>query len=161
MVLNFYNFCRSVLGSLFPLCRNLGCDYCRRFLLILTSICMKKIVAILVIVMIIIFSVVTFFINPLSNPIAPKCPVLLITGLKCPGCGTQQAIHQLLHGNFFEAFKCNHLIFFLVPLILLLTYFEYFNGKSFFPNLYRFINNRFSILILFSSILLYTIIRNL
>lgn len=33
----------------------------------------------------------------------------------CPGCGSQRAIHQLLHGHIAEAFKLNAL---LIPSIM-------------------------------------------
>jgi hypothetical protein len=39
----------------------------------------------------------------------PKCPFLTLTGLKCPGCGSQRAIHQLLHGNIGASFQFNPL----------------------------------------------------
>jgi len=39
----------------------------------------------------------------------PKCPFLSLTGLSCPGCGSQRAIHQALHGNFAASFRLNAL----------------------------------------------------
>jgi Protein of unknown function (DUF2752) len=39
----------------------------------------------------------------------PRCPLLTLTGLKCPGCGSQRAIHQLLHGNIAASFFLNPL----------------------------------------------------
>jgi len=33
-----------------------------------------------------------------------------LTGLLCPGCGSQRALHLLLHGNFSEAFLYNQLL---------------------------------------------------
>ena len=38
----------------------------------------------------------------------PKCPFKLITGLSCPGCGIQRAIHAMLHGKFTEAITYNY-----------------------------------------------------
>ena len=40
--------------------------------------------------------------NPSDIAIFPKCPFLLLTGLKCPGCGSQRAIHSLLHFSIFD-----------------------------------------------------------
>ena len=45
----------------------------------------------------------------------PKCPFRSLTGLLCPGCGSQRGIHQLLHGYIAEAFKLNAL---LIPSIM-------------------------------------------
>jgi hypothetical protein len=38
----------------------------------------------------------------------PKCPFKLITGLSCPGCGIQRAIHAILHGHVVEAIQYNY-----------------------------------------------------
>ena len=35
-------------------------------------------------------------IHPSSSPLFPKCPFLMLTGMKCPGCGSQRALHALL-----------------------------------------------------------------
>ncbi|MDQ3017400.1 MAG: DUF2752 domain-containing protein [Bacteroidota bacterium] len=39
----------------------------------------------------------------------PQCPFRLLTGWLCPGCGSQRAIHQLLHGHFIASFNHNQL----------------------------------------------------
>ena len=39
--------------------------------------------------------------------------------MDCPGCGTQRAIHQLLHGNLAAAFQANAMILLILPLTLL------------------------------------------
>lgn len=39
----------------------------------------------------------------------PACPVRTLTGWLCPGCGSQRAIHQLLHGNLAVSFHYNPL----------------------------------------------------
>lgn len=47
---------------------------------------------------------------------APQCPFRLITGLDCPGCGSQRAIHAIFHGNFLQAWNLNPALFFAIPL---------------------------------------------
>ena len=37
-----------------------------------------------------------FFINP-STAFFPKCPIYSTTGIYCPGCGSQRALHDFLH----------------------------------------------------------------
>lgn len=59
------------------------------------------------------------FFDPEKSILFPKCIFHAITGLKCPGCGTQRAIHQLLHGNFAAAMHCNALAVLSVPYIAL------------------------------------------
>ena len=45
----------------------------------------------------------------------PQCPMRMITGLLCPGCGSQRALHQALHGNFAASMQLNLL---LLPAVL-------------------------------------------
>lgn len=40
------------------------------------------------------------------------------TGLHCPGCGGQRAVHQLLHGNLNQAADYNLMLVLAVPLLL-------------------------------------------
>ena len=67
---------------------------------------------------IIIIGVLTFlgmlalyiFWNPTETNIFPKCPVYGVTGIYCPGCGSQRATHQILKGNIIEGIRHNYLI---------------------------------------------------
>jgi len=47
--------------------------------------------------------------NPEISHFFPRCPFHSTTGLYCPGCGSQRALHQLLHFNFIEMMKYNAL----------------------------------------------------
>lgn len=53
---------------------------------------------------------VYFAFNPETFSFFPSCPFHSITGLYCPGCGSQRAFHDLLHGRFLQAFSHNLLI---------------------------------------------------
>jgi len=48
-----------------------------------------------------------------------SCPFRLLTGLLCPGCGSQRAVHDLLHLRIGEAFAHNGLLVVAVPLLAL------------------------------------------
>jgi hypothetical protein len=61
-----------------------------------------------------------FRFNPAGSPLFPKCPFLLLTGLKCPGCGSQRAIHALLHLDFRAAWSQNALLIASLPYLFLL-----------------------------------------
>lgn len=61
--------------------------------------------------------VVYFIYNP-NDHIFPKCMFFQLTGLQCPGCGSQRAIHQLLHGNLVEAYHYNALLVMSIPWML-------------------------------------------
>ncbi len=47
-----------------------------------------------------------------------KCPVRLITGYQCPGCGSQRSLRALFTGDFVGALQLNALIY-IAPLFML------------------------------------------
>lgn len=55
------------------------------------------------------------FFDPAHSVAAPKCPFWLLTGYKCPGCGSQRALHAFLNGHLWEGIQYNYL---LLPLVL-------------------------------------------
>ena len=55
------------------------------------------------------------FFDPSHSTAAPKCPFWLLTGYKCPGCGSQRALHAFLNGHLWEGIQYNYLM---VPLLL-------------------------------------------
>jgi len=62
------------------------------------------------------------------------CPFYLLTGLKCPGCGSQRATYYLLHFHFIEALKCNALMVISLPIVCILSYIELIRKRN--PHLY-------------------------
>ncbi len=40
----------------------------------------------------------------------PRCSTFQLTGMHCPGCGTQRAIHHLMNGRFLLAMHYNPLV---------------------------------------------------
>jgi hypothetical protein len=59
-----------------------------------------------------------FVFDPAASALFPPCPVRLLTGWLCPGCGTLRAAHQLLHGNVAAAWALNPLLVGVSPLLL-------------------------------------------
>lgn len=57
--------------------------------------------------------IVTFF---------PPCPFHRLTGLFCPGCGSQRAISALLHGQLLHAIRFNLLLVCCLPLLAYSAY---------------------------------------
>lgn len=47
------------------------------------------------------------------------CPIKLVTGKYCPGCGISRMLLAMLRLDFKTAFHANRLLFFLLPVILL------------------------------------------
>lgn len=60
-----------------------------------------------------------FAFDPARHAFFPKCVFYWATGLFCPGCGSQRALHALLHGHVGEALGQNALV------VLALPYFAY------------------------------------
>jgi len=85
----------------------------------------RLIIPVIVLVLIPVF----YFLDPGEMVIFPKCPFYLFTGCYCPGCGSQRAIHSLVHFRLAEALHQNFLI---IPAALLILYhciFRFFNRK--------------------------------
>ena len=58
-----------------------------------------------------------FYFNNPATTLYPPCPFLFLTGYYCPGCGTSRAFHQILHGNFINAFNLNPLMVICIPFV--------------------------------------------
>lgn len=55
--------------------------------------------------------------DPASAGFFPPCPFRAMTGYLCPGCGTTRALHEILNGNIWAAFRLNPLMMFLLPYV--------------------------------------------
>ena len=100
--------------------------------------------------------------NPEEYQLFPKCPVYLLTGYKCPGCGSQRAFYHLFHGNIATAFMYNPLMILLAPYIFSGIYIEYIATKTN-PRVVRLRNllfGKWALLLLAVIFVLYTILRN-
>ncbi|WP_461303282.1 DUF2752 domain-containing protein [Aureisphaera sp.] len=60
-----------------------------------------------------------FFYDPTEVDIFPKCPMHSTTGIYCPGCGSQRALHSLLHLDFKSVVTYNFLF---IPALGLFIY---------------------------------------
>ena len=85
--------------------------------------------------------IIYFIFDPSASVFCPKCPVMLLTGFPCPGCGSQRALHALLHLNISEALRYNFLVVLFIPIILLMLFASFFRTR--FPRLYYYTHNKF------------------
>ncbi|SEK22701.1 Protein of unknown function [Aquimarina amphilecti] len=67
--------------------------------------------------------------NSSGKSIFLTCPFHYLTGYHCPGCGSQRAIHDLLHGRIDEVLS--HNLMFLVLFSFLIIKLYYFSAKLF------------------------------
>ena len=57
--------------------------------------------------------------DPSDSKIFPPCPFYTITRFYCPGCGSQRALHDILHLDLSGAAENNILV---IPAILVIIY---------------------------------------
>lgn len=89
----------------------------------------------------------------------PKCPVKVLTGLDCPGCGSQRALHALLHGDVAATIRYNALFLVTLPLLVLLSVAELAPVRL--RRLRYFLNSRRFILGVLVVIAVWTVARNI
>lgn len=97
--------------------------------------------------------------DPLQAGWMPRCPFNFFTGLSCPGCGSQRALHAVLHGDFAGAFHANAFLMVMIPFIALVAYAEITKKKH--PRLYGVVSSWPVILTLLVLMVGWTIYRNL
>ena len=98
--------------------------------------------------------------DPAKYSLFHKCPFFMISGgLRCPGCGSQRAIHALLNLEFKEAFLYNPMIIISIPFLLLLAAAYIFRDSH--PGFYNKINSSLLSKLLLASFIGWWIIRNL
>lgn len=100
-----------------------------------------------------------YIFDPTHLALFPKCPFLLLTGLKCPGCGSQRAIHSLLHLDFATAFQYNMLLVSSLPLVTILIYGEIHRKSN--PCLYAHIHNVKGMYFYLGVVISWWIVRNI
>ena len=103
--------------------------------------------------------VIYFVFDPSTMPF-PRCPFLMLTGLQCPGCGSQRAIHSLLHFDIAAAWRYNALLVFSIPYLVLLVAAEW-GGARRESRLYRALNREWLIWSYFALVVAWWIVRNI
>ncbi|NOR75511.1 MAG: DUF2752 domain-containing protein [Draconibacterium sp.] len=121
---------------------------------------MKKIINFGLLIIFMGLAVLFFVLNPAEHQIFPKCVFHSVTGYYCPGCGSQRAIHSLLHLNFAGVVGNNFLF---LPAMLLFIYhytFSFLNKKLNWklPNIFSLKSTPWIIL---GVIILFWILRNM
>lgn len=71
---------------------------------------------------------VLFWLDPEKTAVFPRCPFWVMSGWKCPGCGSQRAVHALLHGEVARAFQHNALLVLAIPYLVAGAWAEWGSG---------------------------------
>ena len=100
-----------------------------------------------------------YYLHDPADSAAPKCIFKMLTGYDCPGCGSQRALHALLHGNIARAWQCNPFVFFAVPAAAFYIFAEATRKKN--PRLHSAATRPLIIGLLTVAVIAYTVARNL
>ena len=123
----------------------------------------KRIVLIVLAAFIVMIGVVVYFNFDPSNPTLskyfPKCPFYSLLGLKCPGCGTQRALHAMLNLDFVQAARYNALLLVALPLIGLYLFADVMKKR--WPGLDNALNHPVTIAVLLVVIAAWLVLRNI
>lgn len=96
--------------------------------------------------------------DPSVSPF-PRCIFLQITGLKCPGCGSQRAIHALLHGDIAGARAFNAALVLSIPVAIAMYAAEFTRNRC--PALHNRLNGYVAIRAAFVLLVAWWIVRNI
>lgn len=118
----------------------------------------KMLIAAVVGVVVAVGAIVYYAFDPATTPF-PRCPFLTLTGWQCPGCGSQRAIHSLLHFDLVAAWRYNALLVASIPYVLLLVGAEWCGRRE--GRLYRLLNSEVLIWSYFALVLVWWIARNI
>lgn len=83
---------------------------------------------------------VYFFYNPEDFDWFPKCPFYSLTGVYCPGCGSQRALHSLVHLEFGKTASYNFLFLPALGVVLYnfgITVYNELSGKQLTNYIYK------------------------
>ena len=97
--------------------------------------------------------------DPSQVRLFPRCVFLELTGYRCPGCGSQRALHALLHGHVGMAVRYNAAWLAGVPLVVLFVVAE--AGRSRWPRFHRAVTGSATLLTVAAALLAWWLLRNL
>ena len=119
----------------------------------------RPLIILLVAALLLVLGLVYYALDPSSSTLFPRCTFLSLTGYKCPGCGSQRAVHALLHGDLAAAFRYNALLLIAIPWIALCLFAESRRTRN--PRLYECLNAPLLIWLFLAMVLIWWLLRNI
>ena len=116
---------------------------------------------VIIVAVIVVGAVILYFSNPEKTIWLPKCPFYMLTGLKCPACGTQRALYNLLHFNIQKAFHYNPFMLISIPYAATLVIVTWFDPKGKLEKIKSLCYNHITVYIYLILIVLWWIVRNI
>ena len=90
----------------------------------------------------------------------PKCIFYTSTGLHCPGCGSQRAVHDLLHLRIIKALKHN-IVIVIIAIILFSKVYALITKKYFKSYYYNLGQKPYFTIAIAITVFMYWILRNI
>ncbi|WP_290100216.1 DUF2752 domain-containing protein [uncultured Muribaculum sp.] len=100
-----------------------------------------------------------FSFDPASTHLFPKCLFLQVTGFKCPGCGSQRAVHAILNGDMVTAWRMNAFLVAAIPVIAVMLVAELMRTRN--RAFYKSVNSRVVVLSVLFLIVMWWVLRNI
>ncbi len=100
-----------------------------------------------------------YFFDPLEVRWMPRCIWKVVTGMDCPGCGSQRMAHALMHGDLLVAWHGNAYAICMLPVVIFHVWLEFV--KHIHRRLYAKVHHPAIITLLASSIFIWWLFRNL
>jgi len=119
----------------------------------------RLLVIVLAVALLLVFGSIYYALDPSQSGFFPRCVLHELTGYKCPGCGTQRAVHALLHGDVAAALRYNAILLIAVPWIVLCLYAESQRTRN--PRLYDRLNAPLLIWLFLALVLIWWLLRNI
>lgn len=123
----------------------------------MTTIDIKRWRTILILSAIVILILIYGFFDP-SAHFFPRCIFKSLTGLDCPGCGSQRALHALLHADIIAAWRFNAMLVLSIPPLAVMAAAAVMRTR--YPGFYAAMNSTKAIYIWLVAITLWWILRN-
>jgi hypothetical protein len=110
---------------------------------------------------VLVLALLYFFIDARHSNFFPACPFFTLTGLYCPGCGSQRAVSALLHGEVIDAINYNVMLVISVPLILYSAFVSVSNLFREKPIIQKIFYSPMFVRIFLVAVVLFGVLRNI
>lgn len=99
--------------------------------------------------------------NPAHFSFFLPCPLYYMTDLYCAGCGSQRALHHLMHFDVISAFRYNPLLVLTLPLLIYALGVQYINFVTGSKHRVKLFYSNVFIIVYFGVAILYSVLRNI
>ena len=112
-------------------------------------------------VIVVLLCVTYYFVNPSVQSHVIKCPWFFCTGTLCPACGSQRALHALVHGHILEALSYNYFFVISIPYALVAVLVSWYNFNHCFDRLKALAFHRYTLYAYVVLFFAWWILRNI